>query len=118
MIDLVSGFQSYFLGQFFLLTDWEISNWDTLSLSCRIQSHLVFCAITFSEIWHYAFSSPLDDIIDKLGGPCNVAEMTGRRGRMVRHTPNDVPRYQQRDGDGSNSEVDTLNVREVRSPGD
>ncbi|XP_058201465.1 protein FORGETTER 1-like isoform X1 [Rhododendron vialii] len=28
--------------------------------------------------------NPLDDIIDQLGGPCNVAEITGRRGMLVR----------------------------------
>ena len=30
-------------------------------------------------------SNPIDEIIDSLGGPDNVAEMTGRSGRLVHH---------------------------------
>ena len=58
------------------------------------------------------FYSPLDEIIDQLGGPRQVAEMTGRRGRMVRRGEGDPPQYELRDAD-SNGGVDTLNVREV-----
>jgi len=64
--------------------------------------------------------SPLDEIIDKLGGPDRVAEMTGRRCRVVRLSPSDAPVLQLRDslvdvgsGSSSSSGLDTLNVREV-----
>ena len=58
--------------------------------------------------------SPLDEIIDKLGGPSNVAEMTGRKGRIVRHSPNDTPRYETRTIDSeAYGAIDSLNVQEV-----
>ena len=65
-------------------------------------------------------NSPLDLIIDQLGGPDHVAEMTGRRWRIVRQS--DVPMLQLRDSSldtgnssisSSSSGLDTLNVREV-----
>ncbi|KAH3812323.1 hypothetical protein DPMN_140752 [Dreissena polymorpha] len=57
--------------------------------------------------------SPLDEIIDKLGGPSNVAEMTGRKGRIVRHSPNDTPRYETRTLDSeAYGAIDSLNVQE------
>jgi len=62
--------------------------------------------------------SPLDEIIDKLGGPDDVAEMTGRRWRVVRSTSCDLPMLQLRDSSldavgSSGCGLDTLNVREV-----
>ena len=38
--------------------------------------------------------------------------MTGRRGRVVRWSETEPPRYEVRDGDSGN--IDSLNVREVR----
>ncbi|XP_048247301.1 protein FORGETTER 1-like isoform X2 [Haliotis rufescens] len=55
--------------------------------------------------------SPLDEIIDRLGGPDNVAEMTGRKGRVVKRTKRDVPQYEQR-GHDSDSFLESLNVKE------
>ncbi|CAB4012834.1 FORGETTER 1-like [Paramuricea clavata] len=55
----------------------------------------------------------LDEIIDKLGGPSCVAEMTGRRGRIVRLNEGSQPRYQARESDSSS--VDSLNIQEKNS---
>jgi len=70
--------------------------------------------------WWCCLSSPLDELIDKLGGPEHVAEMTGRRWRVVRQSSSDLATLQLRDsslealGSSSNSSnLDSLNVREV-----
>lgn len=55
--------------------------------------------------------SPLDEIIDKLGGPECVAEMTGRRGRVVRRSHDDTPHYELRAAENVGA-VDSLNVTE------
>jgi hypothetical protein len=41
-------------------------------------------------------NNPLDDIIDQLGGPNRVAEMTGRRGMLIRATNGKGVVYQAR----------------------
>lgn len=61
------------------------------------------------------YFSPLDEIIDKLGGPGCVSEMTGRRGRIVRRSQTDKPQYEQRSADvDAYGAIDSLNVQEVR----
>lgn len=57
--------------------------------------------------------SPLDQIIDELGGPDTVAEMTGRRGRMVRRHGNAKPQYELRGVEADSAAIESLNVREV-----
>ncbi|EDO43448.1 predicted protein, partial [Nematostella vectensis] len=57
--------------------------------------------------------SPLDDLIDKMGGPDCVAEMTGRRGRVVRTAQDREPHYEARESDSSH--VDSLNIQERNS---
>ncbi|XP_076442125.1 uncharacterized protein LOC143281076 isoform X2 [Babylonia areolata] len=56
--------------------------------------------------------SPLDELIDKLGGPDRVAEMTGRKGRMVRRWPHTKPVYEQRTVPGAHTALENLNVKE------
>lgn len=57
--------------------------------------------------------SPLDDLIDQLGGPGKVAEMTGRRGRVVKTEKQPQPHYEARESDSSY--VDSLNIQERNS---
>ena len=67
---------------------------------------------TYLYLLHCLGCSPLDDIIDRLGGPGCVAEMTGRRGRMVRRSPQSQPQYELRDKDLPGG-LDSINVTEV-----
>jgi C-terminal domain on Strawberry notch homologue len=53
----------------------------------------------------------LDELVDRLGGPSRVAEMTGRRGRIVRD-PGGRGVFQLRARPDS-SEMDSLNVTET-----
>lgn len=58
-------------------------------------------------------NSALDVLVDKLGGPKNVAEMTGRKGRIVRKDPTSKAAYELRSL-GCVSDQ-SLNVSEVNS---
>ena len=58
-------------------------------------------------------SSSLDVLIDKLGGPSKVAEMTGRRARIARDSAG-KPQYELRQSTCVSDQ--SLNVREVREP--
>ncbi|XP_065056159.1 uncharacterized protein LOC135684506 [Rhopilema esculentum] len=58
-------------------------------------------------------NSPLDEMIDLLGGPGMVAEMTGRSGRVVRPGPKSEPRYESRAA--ASGSVESLNVQERNS---
>ena len=80
-----------------------------LSQNCIIIKYIHTCVY----VCVCAFNSPLDELIDKLGGPGNVAEMTGRKGRVVRVTgKEDQVHYEQRDNGGC--ELDSVNNTEVR----
>lgn len=58
--------------------------------------------------------SPLDELLDQLGGPDCVAEMTGRKGRMVRDRgKGDLVHYQLRDSGGNS--LESLNNTEVET---
>ena len=58
--------------------------------------------------------NPLDDLIDKLGGPSAVAEMTGRKGRLVRDPVSGGVRYEPRNasGVGTGATLEMINVHE------
>ncbi|XP_051989674.1 protein strawberry notch homolog 2a isoform X2 [Xyrauchen texanus] len=51
----------------------------------------------------------LDELIDRFGGPVKVSEMTGRKGRVVRH-PDGSVRYETRAEQGLT--IDHVNIRE------
>ena len=77
---------------------------------CRSSIFQLSCLI-WSETYIF---SPLDALIDELGGVNAVAEMTGRRGRMVRQRKgktNSV-KYELRDTGGNS--LESLNNTEVR----
>ena len=67
--------------------------------------------ISLPPCWPY---SPLDEIIDKLGGPDCVAEMTGRKARVARKHGAGPPQYELRTSESSGDNTDSLNVHEVR----
>jgi hypothetical protein len=58
--------------------------------------------------------NPLDELIDRLGGPAAVAEMTGRKGRLVRDQKTGGVRYEPRNasGVGSGATLEMINVHE------
>ena len=77
---------------------------------CSIKKIVNILYVT--KIKHSSLPSPLDDLINQLGGPGKVAEMTGRRGRVVKTDKQPQPHYEARESDSSS--VDSLNIQEVR----
>ncbi|KAJ6822165.1 protein FORGETTER 1 [Iris pallida] len=58
-------------------------------------------------------NNPLDDIIDQLGGPENVAELTGRRGMLVRATGGKGVIYQARNTKDVAMEMVNMNEKQL-----
>ena len=82
----------------------------------RLRAHEIL-KICHKPPWSLdAIPSLLDDIIDQLGGPSAVAEMTGRKGRMVRDSPNATVCYQPRTSSKSLN-IKSLNLKEVSKQG-
>lgn len=63
---------------------------------------------------HTVHCSPLDEMIDELGGPSCVAEMTGRKGFIGRYRKDQKPKYIPRTS-GSSAGTDSISVKEVCS---
>ncbi|EFN59033.1 hypothetical protein CHLNCDRAFT_137726 [Chlorella variabilis] len=59
-------------------------------------------------------SNPLDTLIDQLGGPAKVAEMTGRKGRLVRSKSSGGVVYEPRNASGvsAGATLEMINVHE------
>lgn len=59
-------------------------------------------------------SNPLDQLIDQLGGPDAVAEMTGRKGRLVRQKDSERVKWEARNASGvaAGAIMDMINVHE------
>lgn len=60
-------------------------------------------------------NNPLDELIDRLGGPTAVAEMTGRKGRLVRRRNGEAGvKWEARNASGvaAGSSLDMINVHE------
>ena len=58
--------------------------------------------------------NPLDELIDLLGGTSAVAEMTGRKGRLVRNVVTGAVKYEPRNasGVGASATLEMINVHE------
>lgn len=59
-------------------------------------------------------TNPLDDLIDRLGGPTMVAEMTGRKSRLVRDMETGTVRFEPRNASGveKGATLEMINVHE------
>ncbi|KAI5574605.1 hypothetical protein BDE02_10G155400 [Populus trichocarpa] len=58
-------------------------------------------------------NNPLDDIIDQLGGPDKISEMTGRRGMLVRATSGKGVTYQPRNSKDVSMEMVNMHEKQL-----
>ncbi|XP_037554120.1 protein strawberry notch homolog 2 isoform X2 [Nematolebias whitei] len=77
--------------------------------SARIEDMKQGLLNKISELGKELPLNTLDVLIDKFGGPDKVAEMTGRKGRVVRR-PDGIVRYESRAEQGST--IDQINIKE------
>lgn len=81
---------------------------DVMDMVCEMRAHIM------AEIEKLGPKLPpntLDQLIDELGGPDNVSELTGRKGRMVADERSGEVRYESRCA-GGDVPLETLNLAE------
>ena len=66
---------------------------DKVDRACQLREEIM---IKIERLGKHLPANTLDQLIDELGGPTNVSEMTGRKGRVVMDEVSGDVRYESR----------------------